>query len=815
MKSKNISFVIFGILILALAAPFRADEPIIPPTVDKVWPAGMERGTTMTFKVDGRNIAGADEVIFDSPGITAKVSQVTDVPEKITGPRAGVDLSARVALGKKQTAQMEITVAKDVAPSLHYFRIHTPLGTSNTVVFSVGSLAEVNVRGGTAGAQALPQVVKLPATLIGTLATPGETHTIQFEGAAGEEFVCQVVASQLDSELESLLVLSDASGLVIAKAGENNDKPDALLAAKLPADGTYNLSISDREKGGGSDYFYRINAGPLPYITGVFPLGIRAGEPAQVSVAGLNLGGVKTVEVEPPKSPDGWTTVPLKVKSGDAWTLNTIKVAVGDEPEVADQETNGTIDQAQAVSLPVTINGRINGNAASDGASGDRYFRFHARQGEELNIEVAAARLGSALDSVIEVLDAQGDSIPRATIRCLNQTTTTLSDRDSASSSIRLVSNAGLHVGDYLMVGDELDQIESIPDQPDADVGLISISGLRRAFLGTSPDVHAVDTPVYRAEILPPGAHFPPNGLPVFQLSWRNDDGGPGFGADSRLNFVAPKEGDYILQLKDVRGLEGPDFTYRLTIRDFKPDFRLEASPGNPNIPRGGSIPLRVSANRLEGYEGPIEIAVTGLPAGMTASSATIPKDQDSTVVILSAAAGMPPTSSSAAIKVVGSATVGGRKLVRTANEGAPLQLASVIPPPDVVVTTDLREVSIDPGKEVKVTLHIQRQNGFKGRVPCSVENLPPGVRVVNVGLNGVLVTEAQTSRSFTLRAEDWAKPIQQPIYVVAVVESNMSTSHSSAPLILNVAADNVSTSTSSGASGSKQASEAARPPRR
>jgi hypothetical protein len=35
---------------------------------------------------------------------------------------------------------------------------------------------------------------------------------------------------------------------------------------------------------------------------------------------------------------------------------------------------------------------------------------------------------------------------------------------------------------------------------------------------------------------------------------------------------------------------------------------------------------------------------------------------------------------------------------------------------------------------------------------------------VVNVGLNGVLVTENQTSRTFTLRAEDWAKPIEQPI---------------------------------------------------
>ena len=65
------------------------------------------------------------------------------------------------------------------------------------------------------------------------------------------------------------------------------------------------------------------------------------------------------------------------------------------------------------------------------GAADEDYFRFHARKGENLTIDVAAARLGSPLDSVIEVLDAQGKSIPRATVRCLNETYVTLSDKDS------------------------------------------------------------------------------------------------------------------------------------------------------------------------------------------------------------------------------------------------------------------------------------------------------------------------------------------------------------------------------------------------
>jgi hypothetical protein len=58
------------------------------------------------------------------------------------------------------------------------------------------------------------------------------------------------------------------------------------------------------------------------------------------------------------------------------------------------------------------------------------------------------------------------------------------------------------------------------------------------------------------------------------------------------------------------------------------------------------------------------------------------------------------------------------------------------------------------------------------------------------VGLNGVLVTEAQSSRTFTLHAEDWAQPVNQPIFVVGTVESNSPTKHPSAPLRLKVSGD-------------------------
>ena len=337
------------------------------------------------------------------------------------------------------------------------------------------------------------------------------------------------------------------------------------------------------------------------------------------------------------------------------------------------------------------------------------------------------------------------------------------------------------------MIGDELDRIAVIPDQPDADIQTEGAGGIRIAFLGTSPDVHAINTPVYRAEILPADAKFPPNGLPVFHLTWRNDDGGPGYGADSRLDFVAPEDGDYILHLKDVRDLEGPDYAYRLTIRDASPDYRLEAEPENPNIPQGGSIPISVIADRLPGYEGPIEIQVQGLPAGVIGRPGY---DSGGTNFDRSRSfRGCKRLCRSAAFanKDRRARERGGARFGQGGERGC-AAAARFRDSSSRCVGNGGAHAACHSAGEVRyrhaacsAAERIQGPGAVFGRKPSA------GVRVVNVGLNGVLVTESQSSRTFTLRAEDWAKPITQPVYVVGRVESNSPTMHPSAPLSLQV----------------------------
>ena len=51
--------------------------------------------------------------------------------------------------------------------------------------------------------------------------------------------------------------------------------------------------------------------------------------------------------------------------------------------------------------------------------------------------------------------------------------------------------------------------------------------------------------------------------------------------------------------------------------------------------------------------------------------------------------------------------------------------------------------------------------------------NLPHGVRVDDIGLNGVMITEQETTRTIHIVAEPWVEAQTQPIVVVGRVEVN------------------------------------------
>jgi hypothetical protein len=334
-----------------------------------------------------------------------------------------------------------------------------------------------------------------------------------------------------------------------------------------------------------------------------------------------------------------------------------------------------------------------------------------------------------------------------------------------------------MNVGDWLMIGGEIMRLDEMNEGPDDDILVEGFAGQRYSFFGTSGEAHHLDRAVYKMQMHPAGASFSPNGLPLVRLYARNDDGGPGYGRDSYLVFTPPADGEYAVRIRDSSGGGGPEFSYRLNLRPPRPGFQLTVSPRNPNIPSGGTIPLTVTALRVDAFEGPIEVAVENLPKGLRASAARIAAGQNTTTVLLTAEAGA-EFANAAPLVVAG--TGGGVK--RYADSDDHLKLISVARAPDIVMTSKTRVVEVEPGTTGEVTVVIVRQNGFAGRVPVEVRNLPPRVKVSDVGLNGVLINEDEDRRTFRIEALDVALPLEQTIYVGGRVETRSESPVYAAP---------------------------------
>jgi len=760
----------FALLCTAVAAMAQnaAEHPsgnrTTPPTISSVAPVGMSRGTTVELTVEGFNLAGASAIYFSEPGIKGRIVRVKELPD-LAEVRLGANGTASTVDLGPLPPRNQVTIEVDIAPEAQVgqaaFRLQTPLGTSPSGQLLIepyyGESPDREPNDTLDGAFE----TFLPSILAGTISRPGDVDHFKITVKAGEELVFENPASMAGSTLQPVVSIVAPDQTVLKEFGGDGGASASYFAYRFAKAGTYYVRIGDFQQSGRGSHFYRIKAGNFPFVTSAYPLGLASGASRTVSLAGFNLGAGQ-VKVEGKASPEDPAAVVVRPEVDGGASFNQVKLGLGQEPEVEAAASNTSLANAQTIAVPSTVNGKVRGS---------HYFKFRAAKGQRVMLEVNARRLGSMLDSMIEVLDSRGNAIERATVRAVLETTTVLRDHDSASRGIRLQAWNGWAVGDYVMVGSELLRIEALPRGPDDDMIFDAFGGQRIAYLGTTSEMHAIDKAAYKVQIHPAGRQFSSNGLPLVRVNYQNDDGGPGYGKDSLVDFTAPADGEYLVRLRDVRGLSGEDYAYRLTVRPPRPDFRLSVAERNPNVPLGGAIPLTVTAFRMDGFDGPIAVELRDLPPGVTATQGVIGAGQVSATLLLRAAADVKAGAASE-LKIAGRAEAGGTAIERMANPEDRLKLISLMPPADITMRAETRVVEVEIGGTADLAVEIARHNGFGGRVPVEVRNLPPRVRVLDVGLNGVLLNENETRRGFTIEALPMAEPIEQLIYVSGRVET-------------------------------------------
>ncbi len=320
---------------------------------------------------------------------------------------------------------VQITVAANAEPGQRELRLATSGGLSNPLVFYVGQLLEFSEEASRNIAEQKSQISKvafgpknrktkaelkitLPATVNGQI-LPGEVDHCRFTATKGQKLVIAVQARQLIPYIsdavpgwfQATLSLYDAKGKELAYDDDFSFNPDPVLYYEIPADGEYVVEIKDSIFRGREDFVYRITIGEIPFVTSIFPLGGPAGGKTTVQLKGWNLPVTSLTLDDSRKTPGIY---PLSVRKDDH-VSNFVPFAVDTLPECLAEKSKHGKSQAQHVSLPIIINGRI---AKPDDSN---VFCFDGKAGDQIVAEVMARRLNSPLDSVLKLTDATGNQI--------------------------------------------------------------------------------------------------------------------------------------------------------------------------------------------------------------------------------------------------------------------------------------------------------------------------------------------------------------------------------------------------------------------
>jgi len=742
-----------------------APAPAGVPAITRLEPRGIQRGVETRLKVVGSNLAGVTNVAFVSPKLSGRVLMETSMGEIL----------------------VTVTTTADLARGSYELSVKSTAGESARVKLHVDDLRQADTQA---------KAETLPVSFWGTLEQPGKPVEFSFTGVAGQNLVCDLAAERLGSKaVNAMLTLLDERGRVLAVNRGFDGSSDALLVHRLAATGRYTVRVSDLQYMASPEHFFRVSVGELPVVTGVFPMAVPADKESEIQLAGENLPNGASAKVK--AGAMGEVVVPVDAEKFRA--RKEFKVLVSTTAEVNEVEPNDTPATATTIQVPGAVNGRLSAGGlqppsgapstaerrlqtAGTGTDAD-LFRFEAKKGQRWVIETMAARRGSPADTKIEVLHADGRPVERLWLQAVRDSSVTFRGIDSNNPDVRLVNWEEMELNQFVYLGGEVCRLFRAPRGPDAGFGLYNRAG-RLAYFDTSPVAHPLDEPAYIVEPHAPGTQFVPNGLPVFKLTYANDDDGERkLGTDSRVNFSPPADGSYVVRVTESKGFGGDRYAYRLIVREAKPDFTPSLTGANQSIPRGSGRNFSVKVDRADGFDGPVRVDISGMPKGWFASTPLVVEaghfEADGTL-FASVDAAEVSAEAWKQVTLTASATVDGQPVTKPLNNFGTLKLAeapkvflslqnSATPLPAAAVgalPTSIPEITIAPGTEVPAWLRVVR-NGDTNLVDMDIENLPHGIIVSDIGLNGVQIAAGETERKIFFSCARWVPETDRLCHVI------------------------------------------------
>ncbi len=246
--------------VLAASDNFYAGDPLLQVTFEHA-------GNYILEVRDVRYLGNADWAyvveMHDRPFVTQASPLVVEAGKQTTIGLNGYQLPVHATATVTGDAAKEIGLQSMAVQVSERWTNDIPIYVSELPVIYETEVQPVTGENEAPEAKPLPPVIAFPATIAGTIGTPGEIDRYAFEAKGKERWTFQVIARRARSQLDPILRIVSEKGNAV---GENDDgsfhrvvSADSLLENwTVPADGRYTLEIRDLHQGGGASFPYAI-----------------------------------------------------------------------------------------------------------------------------------------------------------------------------------------------------------------------------------------------------------------------------------------------------------------------------------------------------------------------------------------------------------------------------------------------------------------------------------------------------------------------------------------------------------------------------
>lgn len=362
------------------------------PTVTGLYPIAVERGKTLDATFYGARLHDATGILIHTPGITA--GEITDV--------------------QNNRVKTKLTIAPDAPLGEHQLRVVTKTGVSEMITMQVvgrtlvqekrdEKIENSNNRFRQSTSFDQPQVVELGTTIVGRTEAE-DTDYFAVDLKKDQRLSVQVDGMRLGRGFtDSYLAVLDDQRFEVAAS---DDTPllmqDPYISFKAPKDGRYVILLRDSGYGGDNNNWYLMHVGKFPRPAVVFPLGGLPGAQAKLRFIGDVEGEIQQQVTLPDQPDNNYRVTPerdgIAAPTGHVFRVNRLPNYIE-----ADSNTNnsmGQVEKVEPINTPAAINGIIDKPGDND------FYKFTLKKGQSVTIKCYAGSMGSPLDSVINVWQA-------------------------------------------------------------------------------------------------------------------------------------------------------------------------------------------------------------------------------------------------------------------------------------------------------------------------------------------------------------------------------------------------------------------------